>query len=66
MSTVDVEDVSLSIEQSVKCFGIISHQISQARHQLKKTFVRREAFFAHRSIGIFQGLLNPLSSCSIF
>ena len=42
MSTVDVGDVSLPVEQSVKCLVFISHQISQARHQLKKTFIRRE------------------------
>ena len=39
MSTVDVGDVSLPVANALV---FISRQISQARHQLKKTFVRRE------------------------
>ena len=67
MSTVDVGDVSLPVEQSVKCLGIYfsSNQSSKTSIEVNLCKARR-AFFAQGSIGIFHGLLNPLSSRSIF
>ena len=67
MSTVDVGDVSLPVEQSVKCLGIYFSSNQSSKTSIEENLCKaRRAFFAHGSIGIFHGLLNPLSSRSIF
>ena len=67
MSTVDVGDVSLPVEQSVKCLGIYFSSNQSSKTSIEENLcMARRAFFVHGSIGIFHGLLNPLSSRSIF
>ena len=67
MSTVDVGDVSLPVEQSVKYLGIYFSSNQSSKISIEENLCKaRRNFFAHSSIGIFHGLLNPLSSCSIF
>ena len=67
MSTVDVGDVSLPVEQSVKCLGIYFSSNQSSKRSIEENLCKaRRTFFTHGSIGIFHGLLNPLSSCSIF
>ena len=67
MSTVDVGDVSLPVEQSVKCLGIYFSSNQSSKTSIEENLCKaRRAFFAHGGIGIFHGLLNPLSSRSIF
>ena len=67
MSTVDVRDVCLPVEQSIKSLGIYFSSNQSSKTSIEENLCKAQrAFFAHGSIGIFHGLLNPLSSCSIF
>ena len=67
MSTIDVGGVSLPVEQFFKCLGIYFSSNQSSKTLIEENLcMARRTFFAHGSIGIFHGLLNPLSSHSIF
>ena len=67
MNTLDVDDISLPVEQSVKCLGVHFSANQTSRTSIEENLCKASrAFFARGTVGIFQGLLNPLSSRSIY
>ena len=67
MNTLDVDDISLPVEQFVKCLGVHFSANQTSKTSIEENLCKvRRAFFARGSLGIFQGLLHPLSSRSIY
>ena len=63
--SITVAGSCLAVEHSVKCLGVwwdsSSSSMTSVMERINKS---RSAFFSHRELGAFHGLLNPLSSRS--
>ena len=67
MAFVQIGNSNISTSSASKCLGVWWNSNLSAQTSVSDNINKaRKAFFALGRLGAFQGILNPLSSCSIF
>ena len=62
---IEVDGMSLPVEKSVKCLGMWLSSDQSSKKSVEENIRKAHgAFFARGQLGIFHGMLNPLSSRS--